>query len=86
MPCGDSAGDRESISIEMAVNFLCKACRFLSKKQMQEITYEEFDTRSLYEWYEDHVSSDIINKKNCYEDVKDYEIALHEMKRMDNEG
>lgn len=69
--------------------FLCRACRFLSKQQMQDIIRKDqsqFSTHPnmLYEWYKKHLNEDY-EYEYGHKHRPDESSAQNELKRMEGE-
>jgi hypothetical protein len=70
--------------------FLCRACRYLSKQQLESIIREEQSkftdtTNKLYEWYKKHLKEDYECEKG-HEHRPDESYAKNELERIKNNG
>jgi hypothetical protein len=68
--------------------FLCRACRYLSKQQIESIIREEQSrfcntTNRLDEWYKKHLEEDYVYEKG-HKHRPDSEITKNEIERIKN--
>jgi len=90
MPCTSGIGNDRPPSLNEYQDtlefFLCRACRYLSRQQLQAIVREEQaivtpTTNKLYEWYKKHLKEDYECEQG-HEHRPDTSYALNELKRI----
>ena len=94
MPCTTGIGNDRPPSLHEYQDtlefFLCRACRYLSKQQIESIIREEQSrfcdtTNSLAKWYKKHLQEDYVCEKG-HQHRPDSDITKNEIVRMSNAG